>query len=84
MTNKTKVHGVPKAVEVPPTGGRGDQRRVTRGDTYAEESDIGTDIHGDTGVIGFRAPVELTSKICRLIVVGNLSGRSQRLTSRSM
>ena len=41
---------------MPPTGERGGQRKGTRGDTYAEESEVGADLHGDTGELAYWAP----------------------------
>ena len=55
MTDKTKIHGVVEAVELPLTVGKGGQRHGTRGDTYAEESDVSDDLCEDTRVLGFWA-----------------------------
>ena len=51
--NYQKKHRVAEAGEVPPTGERGGRKQGTRGDTYTEESRVGDDLRGDTGVIGF-------------------------------
>ena len=53
MTRKPKIYGVTSAVEAPPTGGKGFRRRVTRWYPYVEESEVGSDIHGDKGVTDF-------------------------------
>ena len=37
MTNEPKINGTTAAGEAPQTGGRGVQRRGTKGDPYAEE-----------------------------------------------
>ena len=44
------------AEEAPPTGGRCGRRWDIRGDPYAEESGVGAEFLGDTGVIGLWAP----------------------------
>ena len=53
VTNKPKIHVVAEAGEVPPTGGRCGRRRVTRGFPHAEEMEVVSDLHRDTGVISF-------------------------------
>ena len=56
VTNKPKIQVVVAAEESPPTGGRGGKICGTRGDPYAEESEVETGIHGDVGVLGFWYP----------------------------
>ena len=56
VTDKHKIHGFEASGEAPPTGGRCGRRQVTRGGPYAEESEVGADLRGDTGVIGFWDP----------------------------
>ena len=63
VTYETKIHGVTAAGEAPPTGGRGARRRGTSGYPYAAESEVGSDLHGYMGVVGFWAP-------CRMCVFG--------------
>ena len=38
--------------KAPPTGGKGVKGRDTRGDPYAEEIEVGDDLHGNTEVLG--------------------------------
>ena len=53
VTNEPKIHGVVAAGLTTPTGGRVGCRRGTRGYTYTYESKVDTDLHNDTGVLGF-------------------------------
>ena len=53
MTNKPKIHGVMTEGGAIPTGGRGGRRRGGKGYSYMRKRDVGTDLHGDTVVLGF-------------------------------
>ena len=52
-TNKPKIHGVMTEGGAIPTGGRGGRRRGGKGYSYMRKRDVGTDLHGDTVVLGF-------------------------------
>ena len=56
VTDKTKIHGVTEAWELPTTVGRGVQRHGTRIYNYTEERKVGDDLCGDTEVIGLWDP----------------------------
>ena len=53
VTNKPKIHGVAEAGEVTPIVGRGGRRRGTRVGPYAEEREVGSDLHRYTGELSF-------------------------------
>ena len=55
VTVKLIVLGVGEEGEEHPTGGRGGQIQVTRGDTYSEDIEVGDDLSGGTGVLSFWA-----------------------------
>ena len=59
VTDEPRIHGVAVSGEAPSTGGRGGRRRVTRGEPYAEESEVGADLCGDMGLLGFRPPCKM-------------------------
>ena len=56
VTNKPKINGVAAAGEAPTTGGRSNQRQITKGDTYRKEREVGDDLCGYMGVLGFLEP----------------------------
>ena len=56
VTDEPKMNGIAAAGEAPPTGGRGAWGWGTRGDHYAEVSEVGADLCGDMGVIIFWYP----------------------------
>ena len=41
VTREPKINGFVEEWEVPPTGGRGGRRQVTKGGTYAKEREVG-------------------------------------------
>ena len=53
VIDKAKIHEVAAPGEGPSTVDRGGRGWFIRGYYYMEESNVGTDLHGDTGVIGF-------------------------------
>ena len=59
VTEKPKIYGVSSSVEAPPTGGRYGWRQVTLGDPYADECEVGADLFGDTGFLGFWDPFSI-------------------------
>ena len=54
--------------EAPTVCGRVFQRRITRGDTYAEERTFVTDLHGDMGVLDFWAPCRMCDFDVHIVV----------------
>ena len=47
------MHGCVESGELPPTGGTSGRRQGTRGDLYAEEIEVGSDLRGDSIVMEF-------------------------------
>ena len=56
VNKKTKVNGVTTEREAPTTGGRVEWIWGTSGDTYMEESKVGSELNGDIGVLGLWDP----------------------------
>ena len=54
MTDRTKLHGVAASGEAhPPIGGQGGQIGRGSEEHYAEDTEVGADLRGDTGVLSF-------------------------------